>query len=92
MCNSHWRWCGYSECKSRSTAAEFGRVLCRPPLELLELSDTRPLSMTRAQNEALYAVRRPLYEAFCDYSVRNLDIDTAVSDIIQAFDAHFGEM
>ena len=62
------------------------------PLELLELSDTRPLSMTRAQNEALYAVRRPLYEAFCDYSVRNLDIDTAVSDIIQAFDAHFGEM
>ena len=28
--NSHRRWCGYSERKSRSAAAEFGRVLCRP--------------------------------------------------------------
>ncbi len=62
------------------------------PLEQLELSDTRPLSMTRAQNEALYAHRRPLYEELCDYAVRNIEIDTAVNDIIRAFDAHFGEV
>lgn len=61
------------------------------PLELLEISDTRPLSMTRAQNEALYAIRRPLYEDICDYAVKNLDAGVTVDEILRKFNAHFEE-
>ena len=46
--------------------------------------------MTREQNEALYARRRPLYEAISDYRVVNECLDTAVEEILSAYDGHFG--
>ena len=60
------------------------------PLAQLELGNNRPLSMTREQNEALYARRRPLYEAVSDYRVVNECLDTAVEEILRAYDGHFG--
>ena len=60
------------------------------PLDMLEVGNGRPLSATRAQTAALYAMRRPLYEGMCDVRVENIDLDSALDGIMGAFDAHFG--
>ncbi len=59
------------------------------PLDELELGNDRPLSSTREQTERLYQQRLPLYKALCDYSVDNIDLDKAVNDIIEKYNAHF---
>lgn len=62
------------------------------PLELLELGNDRPLSATREQNLRLYSQRLPLYEKLCDYRIENIDLNKAIGDVINAFNAHFGEV
>lgn len=61
------------------------------PLNSLELGNDRPLSATREQNVRLYEQRLPLYEALCDYRIENVDLSKAISDVVSAFNAHFGE-
>ena len=61
------------------------------PLNSLELGNDRPLSATREQNARLYEQRLPLYEALCYYRIENVDLSKAISDVVSAFNAHFGE-
>ena len=34
---------------------------------------------------------RDRYEALCDYRIENVDLSKAISDVVSAFNAHFGE-